>query len=98
MSDDPSSRHHGSKTYRLPVPGRDGTAAFYSPRLRGAAPPRVPGATHAVPAAQERLDTLAWREVGDAFAFHRLADINGVYDPLSLVEPGRRIMLPRKPR
>jgi hypothetical protein len=44
----------------------------------------------------ERYDTIAARYVGDPLQFWRLADANGVIDPIDLETPGRtvRITLP----
>lgn len=94
MANDRASRHFGLPTYRVPVAGRGAEADLFQPRFRS--PPPAPGA-HQVEDG-DRLDTLAFRLTGDPAAFWRLADANGVYDPLSLLEPGRILRIPERGR
>ncbi|MEQ1955824.1 hypothetical protein [Mesorhizobium sp. CN2-181] len=90
-----NSRHNGLATYRVPIPGRDGTADICQPRFRPTVLPET--VTQAI-SAQDRLDTLASALTGDPQGFWRLADLNRSYDPASLLDPGRTIRVPRRVR
>ncbi len=41
-----------------------------------------------------RLDQLAYRYLGDAQQWWRIADVNSASDPDELVDPGRRLVIP----
>jgi hypothetical protein len=57
--------------------------------------PATPGATGHVVEAGERLDHVAAARLGDPEVFWRICDANHVVAPEDLLEPGRRLHLPR---
>ena len=89
----PSSRHYGASTYRRAgqALGTNGEIELLVPRfaVRGEA-----AVTHRV-VAGDRLDLLAARYYGDPLQSWRIADANPTLDPLSLIEPGRVLNIPR---
>ncbi|GAA0274341.1 hypothetical protein GCM10009127_13550 [Alteraurantiacibacter aestuarii] len=89
---DPSSRYHG-------LPNRlhrrsDGREYVYKARRLIRDDAAVPASHEVTVGADERLDTIAARELGDPLAFWRIADANPTLDPFALVEPGTTLKIP----
>jgi len=93
------SRYDGVETAAILVPdGAGGRREVPYLRRRTPADPASvrPMATHRV-AADDRLDLVAGRYLGDPTAFWRVADANAALDPDALVAPeaeGRDLVIP----
>jgi nucleoid-associated protein YgaU len=91
-----TSRYFGVETAIYPTP--DGRGLAYLRRRLLPSPDSFTTVTRHVVAAGERPDLLAFRFLGDAEQWWRIADANPVLDPRELTaEPGRvvRITLPQ---
>jgi hypothetical protein len=87
-----TSRYFGVDTAVFPVPGGPGFP--YLRRRLLPSPDSFTTITEHVVGAGERPDVLAFRFLGDAEQWWRIADANPVLDPRELTaEPGRRIRI-----
>lgn len=90
MTPDPSSRHHGSPTYRVRPDAEQPELELYVPRARTQpAPVRQHQA-----ARTDRPDLVAAAYLGDPHLYWRIADANPSVRPDELCEPGRTIDIP----
>lgn len=95
MTADPSSRHHGSPTYRVSrdvVPPESDLPGIelYVPRVRT----RTPATRQHQAARTDRPDLLAAAYLGDPHLYWRIADANPGVPLDELCEPGRTIDIP----
>ena len=91
---EPASRYHGVPlAVHQPQPG-DPKRAYVKRRFIAPSAPLSAAVAHVVTQG-ERPDLLAFRYLGDALLYWRIADMNEVIDPHELTDrPGRRILVP----
>jgi nucleoid-associated protein YgaU len=93
VANDTSSRHRNLPTYNAGSPPAGGVLELYVPRV---AEPQERALLHKV-AAGDRLDLLSARYFGDPFQYWRIVDANPAFRPEELLEPGRVLIIPRRP-
>lgn len=93
MKRDVSSRHQDLPTYRAAVTRAGQEIELFVPRNPD---PQAQSLTHKV-VAGDRLDLLADRYFGDPFQYWRIVDANPSLVPEELLEPGRLLVIPRRP-
>ena len=84
-----TSRYQGLPTATLALP--DGRKVVYVRRRFVPRPEDLTQTGEHVLKPGERLDSVAFKELGDAELFWRIADANRAVDPDDLITPGRRL-------
>ena len=88
----PTSRYYGLEPLNLEL--QNGKTVAYLPRRFIPAGDRFAQIQEHVVSADERLDQIAAKHLGDPEAFWRLADANAAMRPQALTEtPGRRLRI-----